>query len=399
MEDDISKQDLGQCFADFQDIGGRFRDEKKELNNQMDQVFGFQSKYHHLHKMVYLSNKKDVDKVFEDVRYAVYNAARKMDNWGKAFPLKWILLEHLIEINKNAGKHFINFYDMSEMAKHPDINILKEEDLLLFLRFQHNWLADAFRCLVSDRVENSKLYHLEDWTWFKRHGKISELLITELFKSKDGIQIVGQTDNLNRVMEKLDILVKIENSSYYIMPSMMPSSTFDDVCAKFGIIDGKCKRTSWLCFKFEFLPPSFFNHLSAWFIRNYNPSKVDNDTALYRGICLFDIARSACEKILVTMSTDTIALQVVSFSAQQGFGSMCSDIYSKVKQLIEEIKEKYQVKISSKLHFKCSDGDYYKDTFEYDTLTNNQECFCPQHQTAHLSEQIYSPWMDNEVCF
>ncbi|XP_063418397.1 uncharacterized protein LOC134701191 [Mytilus trossulus] len=181
------------------------------------------------------------------------------------------------------------------------------------------------------------------------------------------------------------------------MPSMMPASTFNDVCAKFGINDGKCKRTSWLCFKFKFLPPSFFNHLSAWFIRNYKPSKVDNVTALYRGICMFDIDRSACEKILVTMSTDRIALQVVSFSAQKGFGSMCSGIYSKVKQLIEEIKEKYQVKISSKLHFKCSDGDYYKDTFKYKTLTKNQECFCPQHQTAHRSEQIYSPWMDTEV--
>ncbi|XP_052097430.1 uncharacterized protein LOC127732432 [Mytilus californianus] len=198
-------------------------------------------------------------------------------------------------------------------------------------------------------------------------------------------------------MEKLDILVKIENSSYYIMPSMMPPSTFDAVCEKIGILTNKCKRTSWLCFKFEFLPPSFFNHLSAWFIRKYNPSKLDSGIALYRGICMFDIEASGGKKIMVTMSSDTIALQVVSFSEQhEGLRSTCSDIFSGVTQLITNIKERYKVKISFKLHFKCSDGYYFKDTFEYEKLTIEKECFCIQHKQMHRSEQIYSPWMNNE---
>ncbi|VDI21668.1 Hypothetical predicted protein [Mytilus galloprovincialis] len=136
---------------------------------------------------------------------------------------------------------------MSKLAKHPDINILKEGDLLLFLRFQHNvgniiffekipdliilnpqWLADAFRCLVSDRIDTRELHHLDDWCLFTQRGKISDSLITKLFESKAGSQFSGMKDNLHKVMDKLDIIVKIENSSYYIMPSMMPSSTFDD---------------------------------------------------------------------------------------------------------------------------------------------------------------------------
>ncbi|CAC5387990.1 unnamed protein product [Mytilus coruscus] len=458
MKDEISKQGLSQCSADFQHIGeyidfwfdsihchrttdkqardrhfdppillvftgkdkynkADFEKREKEIKDQMDTVFGLKSKYHHLHNTFYLSNTKDIDEEFEKLQNAVYETARKMDNWGNAFPLKWILLEHLIEINKNDGKNFINFKDMSKLAKHRDINMLTEEDLLLFLRFQHNvgniiffeniqdliilnpqWLADAFRCLVSDRVGNRRLYHLVDWTLFTRQGKISESLITELFEIKEGSQFSGQKNNLHKVMEKLDILVKIENSSYYIMPSQMPSSTFDVVSEKFGILTETCKRTSWLCFKFEFLPPSFFNHLSAWFIRNYNPSKLDSGIALYRGICMFDIEGYGWKKILVTMSTDTIALQVVSFSEQQeGFGNTCSDIYSEVKQLIEDIKVRYKVRISFKLHFKCSDGYYYKDTFEYEELKSDKECYCFQHKKVHRSEQIYSPWMNNEV--
>ncbi|XP_063418386.1 uncharacterized protein LOC134701177 [Mytilus trossulus] len=459
MKDDISKQSLSQCFDDFKNIGEyvdfwfdsihchRTTNEKtidghidppillvftgkdkykkadlkkreSELNAQMNSIYGLKSKYFHLHSTFYLSNTEDSDDEFEKLQHAIYETARKMDNWGKAFPLKWILLEHLIEINKNNGKHFINFTDMFELAKHPDINILEKEDLLLFLRFQHTvgniiffediqdliilrpqWLADAYRCLVSDRIGNTRVYNLRDWTLFKQQGKISESLITELFELKGGRQFSGQNINLHKVMEKLDILVKIENSSYSIMPSQMPSTTFDGLCEKFGIIDGKCKRTSWLCFKFEFLPPSFFNHLSAMFIRNYNPSKVDDSVALYRGICMFDIDKSGGTKIMVTMSTDTIALQVLSFSKEQeGIGSMCSNIYREVKQLIEDIKERYKVKyISLKLHFKCSDGYYFKDTFEYENLIDEKECFCIQHKQMHQSEQLYSPWMKNEL--
>ncbi|XP_076085427.1 uncharacterized protein LOC143056230 [Mytilus galloprovincialis] len=393
---------------------------EKELNDQLVQIFGLQSKYHHLHFTFYMSNINDTDEEFEKLRYKISESARKMDNWGNAFPLKWILLEHLIEINKNAGRNFINFTDMLNLAKHPDINMLENKDLMLFLRFQHDvgniiyfenipdliilrpqWLSDAFRCLVSDRVDK-RLQHLDDWTLFKRQGKISESLITELFKSKDGIQFSGQKDNLHQVMENLDILVKIEKK-YYIMPSMMPSSTFDDVCKKFGIQTGNCQRTSWLCFKFEFLPPSFFNHISAWFIRKYNHHCTDMDSnsaafAFYRGICVFDIDGSGCKKILVTMSNDIIALQVVLFSEQQEqFGSICCEIYNEVKTLIEDIKKRYKVKLSFKLHFKCSDGDYHNDTFSYEKLQSEQECFCRQHKKSHRSDMIYLPWMKNEV--
>ncbi|VDI73775.1 Hypothetical predicted protein, partial [Mytilus galloprovincialis] len=443
MKDDILREeDKPKCSADFQHIGEyidfwfdsihchRAADERasyahweppillvftgKDRYNKT-RVLGYQSKYHHLHDEFYLSNKEDTDKEFEKLRFAIFETTGKMKNWGEAFPLKWILLEHLIEINKNHGKHFINFTEMIKLAKHPDINIIDEDELLLFLRFQHNvgniiffdnirdliilnpqWLADAFRCLVSDRLENSKLHHIEDWTLFKRQGKISESLITELFESKDGSQFSGQKDNLHKVMEKLDILVKIENSNY-IMPSMMPSAKFEDLCNKFGILKENCKRTSWLCFKFEFLPPSFFNHLSAWFIRHYNPSKVDGGIALYRGICMFDTDRSGGTKILVTMSTDTIALQIVTFSERQAvLEGLCSSIYNEVTQLLINITERYKVKISFKLHFKCSDGYYFQDIFEYEKLTVEKEFFCIQHKQMHRSDQIFSPWMNNE---
>ncbi|CAG2237635.1 unnamed protein product [Mytilus edulis] len=391
----------------------------EKLDDQLDKVLGYHSKHHHLHDKFYLSNTEDHDNAFQGLRTAIFDTARKMNNWGQALPMKWILLEYLIEINKDQGRNFVKLTDMIEMGKHPDINIIEKEDLLVFLRFQHNigniiffenipdliilkpqWLADAFRCLVSNRIE-AKFHHLSDYKLLKNHDKISKSLISKLFESKKGSQFLGQQGNLHQLMEKLDIIVKVD-TDLYIMPSNMPASAFEDVCKNVGIRNTDCKRTSWLCLKFDFLPPSFFNHLSAWFIRNYNPSKLDSDNgsfALYRGICMFDIDSSGCVKILVTMSTDIIALQVVSFSKQRDVGKTCNDIYNKVKDVVEKIRKSYKVKISFKLHFKCSDGDYYKDTIVYETLSSQHEYYCPQHKTAHQSDLIYSPWLKNEYGF
>ncbi|CAG2241725.1 unnamed protein product [Mytilus edulis] len=177
-----------------------------------------------------------------------------MAHWGQNLPLKWILLEHLIEINKSDGNNFINLSDMENLAKHPDINMIDIDEVKLFLRYQHEvgniiyfediqdfiilnpkWLVDAFRCLVSDKIDG-RLQHRTDWT--KQNGTISESLITELFKSKCGNQFLDQKENLVKVMEKFDILVKIAETSSYIMPSMMPPVLFDEAVE--DLVDKLC---------------------------------------------------------------------------------------------------------------------------------------------------------------
>lgn len=340
-----------------------------------------------------------------------------MENWGQLLPLKWILLEHLIDINKNDGKKFINFSDMVNLAKHRDILILDNEDLKLFLRFQHEvgniiyfedvedfiildpkWLVDAFRCLVSHKIDD-KLQHRVDWTVFVRSGKISESLISELFKSKCGNKFSGQIENLLKVMEKFDILVKIGDTRLYIMPSMMPSASFDRICKQIGVEQPNCQRTSWLCLKFSFLPPAFFNHISVWFIRKYDPSKMGNtikSLELFRGICVFDIDKFGCEKLLVTMSSDTIAIQLLSFSTRKPeFGSICINIRKDLMEKVASIKDRYKLTISCDIHFKCSTGHYFEDTVSYKDLKSSIEYYCNQHKGVHQSEQTYSPWITN----
>ncbi|XP_063426192.1 uncharacterized protein LOC134709993 [Mytilus trossulus] len=387
-----------------------------ELDAQLNSVLGGQNKYKHYRDKFYLSNTKGFDEDFEKLRTSIFEASTQIDDWGKSFPLKWILLEHSIEIIKNSGRNFISLKEMFQMASHPEIEITKPDDMSFFLRFQHNvgniiffenipdlvilkpqWLVDAFRCLVS-HINDEKLHNHKDWTQLSKHGKISESLITQLFQSKHGTHFSGQKVNLKKIMEKLDILVKIRDSDFYIMPSKMPSFPFDTVCNDIGI--HSCRRSSWLCLKFQFLPPSFFNHVSAWYIRKYESSEMDKDReslALCRGICVFDFDELRCEKILLTMSTNTIALQILSFSKQQKeFGGTCSAVYNELKLCIQDIKKKYPLKISFELHFKCSTGHFYQNTMLYQDLKRISECYCPQHKSTHQSEEIYLPWMENK---
>ncbi|CAC5404652.1 unnamed protein product [Mytilus coruscus] len=465
MDDDIVKQDVKQFNADFQHVGeyvdfwfdaihchrtveppvnesndyidppvilvltgkdkyekenigeNKIEERKTELQFQLDMVLGNQSKYHHLREIICLSNKTDKDVEFVELQQKISTIMMGMEKWGQTLPLKWILLEYLIEINKNDGKNFINLSDMANLAKHNDINILDIDHVKLFLRFQHEvgniiyfediqdfiilnpkWLVDAFRCLVSDRIDG-KLQHRTDWTKLARNGEISKSLITELFR-KCGNQFLDQIENLLKVMEKFDILVKIGKTHSYIMPSMMPSVSFDEICKQIGVEQPNCKRTSWLCLKFAFLPPTFFNHVSVWFIRKYEPTKLDNEIhplALFRGICVFDIDKFGCEILMVTMSTNVIAIQLLSFSTgETELGSICCSIHEDLIEKIEAIEDRYKLTIFYELHFKCSTGHYFKDTMSYKDLKSSKEYHCKQHRGVHQSKEIYLPWMKNE---
>ncbi|XP_063405712.1 uncharacterized protein LOC134689676 [Mytilus trossulus] len=460
IDDDISKQYVTQHFADYREVGGyvdfwfdtihchrtaeipknkpvnfhidppifivftgkdkyekgKLEERMKVLQAQLGEVLGNQSKYHHLRDIFCVSNLKDSDDQFEKLREKISEAAQQMQNWGELMPLKWILLEHLVETNKKE-KDFVMLSDIVKLAKHPDIGMTDIKEAKVFLRFQHKvgniiffddipdfiilnpqWLVDAFRCLASDRILPS-LQHCDDWKTFEQNGQISTYLITELFKSKGGSRFLSQRDNLLKVMEKFDILVKI-GEACYIMPSMMPSVPFDMVCEKIGVKGLTCRRTSWLCLKFAFLPPAFFNHFYVWFIRRYKPMEVGNETksmaSLFRGIGVFDINKSKCEKLLITMSTDTIAIQLLSFSTEdKDLRNICSNIRADLIKQTEVIKDRYNLKISYALHFKCSKGDYHKDTLSFEYLKTVSEYSCKEHQMAHRSEEIYMAWMMN----
>lgn len=378
-----------------------------------------QNKYCHYRNTFYLSNTGDSDNEFEVLRNKISEIAKMMQIWGEFIPVKWMLLEHLLEMNKDNGKHFTTFNDMVNIAQHPDIAIFDIDEVTLFLRFQcdigniiyyedipnliilnRQWLSNAFRCLMSDKLDidsvNNKVQICLDWNELHEKGKISMLLIKTLFKFKGGTQFEQQMDDLIKVMKKFDILVEIEDTDSYLMPSMMPISSFETVCYHFGVFDRNCQRTSWFCLRFSFLPPAFFYHLSAWLLTKFKPSTLSNDSevpALYRGICVFNFDKSGCDKLLMTMSNDTIAVQVLSFAnTKKKLEILCSEVRKEMIRKIDGIIQRHKLKISYEQRFKCSDGHYYIDAIPFEDLKTEKYVYCLHHKSVHECKDIYLPW-------
>ncbi|CAC5417068.1 unnamed protein product [Mytilus coruscus] len=356
------------------DKGKKNLEERKmELETQLHSVLGNSN----FLKIFWLSNITDPDEEFEKLRLEISEAASRMRLWGERVPLTWVCLEYLVEINKHDGKNFVNLSDMIRMANHPDIKL------------------DT----VSDNICDT-LQHRADWKAFVQNGQISYSMIIELFKSNYGNQFSEQTtENLIVVMKKMDILVTIGETRSYIMPSRIPSVSFDELCNQIGVEESICKRTSWLCLKFQCLPPAFFNHISVYLLGLYTPSKMKNvqqSMALFREICVFDINKSGT-KLLITMSTDTIALQLLSFSKEEKkLGIVCSNIRKDILRKATLIKQRYKFEILYELHFKCSTDNYYEDTMSYKDLKSTPLYYCNQHKKQHQSVKIYMPWMKDE---
>ncbi|CAC5383859.1 unnamed protein product [Mytilus coruscus] len=93
---------------------------ENEIRVRFGEFLERQSKFQHMRNIFFLSNTKDSDAKFDELRQAISEAAKEMPNWGESMPLKWILLEHLIEINKETGKKSLQFLKCSKWP-----NILK----------------------------------------------------------------------------------------------------------------------------------------------------------------------------------------------------------------------------------------------------------------------------------
>ncbi|XP_052082642.1 uncharacterized protein LOC127720206 isoform X2 [Mytilus californianus] len=393
------------------------------LGDKLTQLFGTQEKYQHYRHKFYVSNTEDPDAIFEQLRDKISELAQKMQLWGESVPLKWILLERVINENKKRGVNFITHDDIIKIAKLPEIAIYDNKEVLTFLHFQNEvgkivffkdipdliilepqWLANAFRCLVSDRFDIDKVQDVSvmdkaqisfDWVNLKTKGEISDLLINTLFKLKGGVSFLKQKKHLLEVMEKFDILLEIKGKHAYLMPSMFPSSSFETVCKSIGIVKDNCQRTSWFCMKFKFLPPSFFNHLSVWLMSKYSPTEVKstNAFALYRGFCGFDLNKSDCVKLLMTMSIDTIALQIVSFANHtKDLVEECTSVRRDLRKKIIDIKKRYRIAVTYEQQFKCSDCPCHADAKSFETLKEHNDFFCHHHRASHESATVCFPW-------
>ncbi|CAG2234512.1 unnamed protein product [Mytilus edulis] len=341
-----------------------------------------------------------------------------MNDWGIDCPLKWLLFQQVLGTLKTNNIHISTTKTLLEIAKHEDIGINQDEEVKRCLQYCHNigtiiyfneehlqryvildpkWLVNAFRCLVSDKIEDMVRVS-DDWQTLRETGELTDLLISRLFQKEPTLGFFENKRHLIEVMKRFDIIVSLRNSVALYMPCMMKSYSFEEFGKQF--VDGKKYyfRTSWLCLEFEFLPPAFFNHILAWYIKQYDVSIIfDRGTrkerkALYRQIGVFNLDSSGCEQLVICEGPNIIALQVWnSQRSDQTYGYLKSSLV----HFVVELGDHYKLRIKFTITFKCNEGDFTIHRKKMKDLLFKYY-HCQEHETDHSSGDLVIPWEMNE---
>ncbi|VDI67387.1 Hypothetical predicted protein [Mytilus galloprovincialis] len=387
---------------------------QRQFKDNLGQVLKDQEKKRHLRNIYFISNTEDADIVFEEIRKEIYSQAMEMEDWGKLCPLKWLLFQQVLLKLRDNNVPISSTKTLLKIAKHDDIGISEENEVKRCLQYCNDngtviyfneenladhvilnpkWLIKAFRCLVSDKIDNV-IEVSDDWQQLKDTGQLTDSLISRMFRKEPNLKFEDNKAHLIEVMKRFDIIVNLKDSTTLYMPCMIKSCSFCEVQKQFSDGSQSIHKTSWLCLEFKFLPPAFFNHIIAWYVKKYHVSYIidkecrSKRNALYRQVGVFDLDLSGCEQLVVCKGHNTIALQVWhSRMSKKTYGDLGSELF----RIVETLQNRYSLHISYIKTFTCYNGDFtiQRKTIE-GLLTQKYRCF--EHKTNHKSDDLVKPW-------
>ncbi|XP_071149142.1 uncharacterized protein [Mytilus edulis] len=391
----------------------------KCFKNHLETILCNHEKRRHIRKTHFLSNThpSDNQQEFISLREDIFERAQSLKNWGDNLPTRWLVLEKEIH-QKIANNEFtLTYSEAIDLAITCSFSCDKEEtsELDSFLRYEHDignilffddvkqfiilepkWLVDVFKCFVSHQYKDD-LIHMPEWSELTSTGKLLDNLITELLKKVPHLSLTKHKDFVLKIMAKFDIIVKPKNAdtteSFY-MPCMITAANLENITRDLGT--GVRKKTSWFCLEFDFLPPSYFNHILVCFMRDKKlQTRKDNQLYIYRNIGVFNINDQGTQVLIICLSKNVIGMQVLQWNDEQ---MCCTSFKNKLIKFVISTTERYRINIEYKQKFKCSYGCFYeeKGRVDHDIVTECGNYRCTEHNITHSSKEIYDIWLKEE---
>ncbi|XP_063417950.1 uncharacterized protein LOC134700492 [Mytilus trossulus] len=296
----------------------------------------------HVRCEYFISNKDDERSVFQQIRQNILNLARGMRTWNMKYPLKFIQLEQLLQEKKKEFP-IISYREIKAISS-DTLMPLSEEELIFFLEFHHElrslvyfgdlpddiildtqWLSDAFKCIVTAEKFQASTKNQRKWNEFYNTGKLNNEVLEDIFKKESTI-LYDHKEYILKVMEKFDIIIRSNKSEgakkmpYYYVPCMIKAEPEIDIHEMFNVTKDIGKRSTWMCFKFIFLPPHLHNHLIASLSRKYNitervvTGQKERQIALFKSTAVFELQDATkYRKLLVMTYPNIIQIQVWEF--------------------------------------------------------------------------------------
>ncbi|CAG2223057.1 unnamed protein product [Mytilus edulis] len=396
----------------------KFQDEeqcRKRLESYTDKIFK-DSKLH-LRSIHLISNTEDEEDAFEKLRNDIFATAKSTANWNREYPVKFIQMEKAINSELTIGKQIISFERLKELGEKIPLPITDNKELHLFLRYQHEignviffedissyiildpqWLANAFKCIVTAQQFQFELPHLQ-WDNFKKTGKMDPKLLEEIFKKQSADMRIHK-EHILEVIEKFDIIiypllltesgnVQREHSFFYV-PCMLQTLKIKDIDVLFNVPNAS--KSTCLCFVFSFLPPYLISNLIVSCLREYPLAVVKGEIGLFKDCCVFNIGRTGCAKFVLAKSSHMIQLQVWQWN------EVDTEVNQAVLKVVEReinriVNTRYKLKtVSFEKKWKCETTSFSFDTgfLEFDQVNDGENYYCEEHATVHKYKDYWS---------
>ncbi|CAC5379159.1 unnamed protein product [Mytilus coruscus] len=398
-------------------------EQKSEKMKSIIELFRHHTNFNHIRGSPYfLSNTEawNHELKLKKLREQILEVAMDIPKWGDNLPTRWIVLEREIENKIAEEKYIISYEEAQQLAENCSFPINKtDSELDSFLKYEHEignliffdnikryiilepkWLVNIFKCFVSATEFQSEFVDMEEWTQLESTGILSDSLITKLLEKEVKLHSAEQRNFALQIMETFNIIVKHTNKEgkkNYYMPCMIKASSYDDIINKFNLNSSTCTRSPWFRLVFKFLPPAFFNHILVTFIKKYVvcPTK-DDKPSFYRGIGIFNLDENDCQKLIVCLSKNCVAMQVWEFHHEEQ--QICHGNYSNIRKHLEDnvdlIQKKYKMNIDYTSHLKCSKGMYDKEAEQIACDGIKIKISCSEHGASHTLEELRRTWFD-----
>ncbi|CAG2211733.1 unnamed protein product [Mytilus edulis] len=383
----------------------------------------------HIRQEYFISNTEDDPSVFQQIRENILNLARKMKTWNKDYPLKFIQLETRLQ-EKKKELPIISFQEIQNIASDTP-KPLNDEELRLFLEFHHEiralvyfkdlpsyiildtqWLSDAFRCIVTAKKFRAiSIKNRKKWDVFYSRGKLYNEVLEDIFKKENNFS--KHKDHILNVMEKFDIIIRpnlsdgdaADETPCYYVPCIIKAEPEYDIYEMFNVTENTCTKSTWLCYKFRFLPPHLMNHLIASLCRKYTVAEFvtkeqKRQIALFRGSAVFELQKTTkLTKLHVMKCPNWIQIQVWQFGKEREGGLF---------KFIDEFVTEEIVKIIS-TRFKMSNVNFEKKWecghTKPESVTGSNDFFSEEQITEYYCETctcthiFIGEWQDlQKVC-
>lgn len=367
----------------------------------------------------------DYNETFDGIRKEISKHIKSLPGWGIKVPVRWVVLEEFLRKLKANGTFILPLQVLSEIARDERIGISDYAELSRFLHFNHEvgniiyfadddledyvildsrWLAQAFRCFMTARHTLSvEVKSKKDYEKLLVTGEMSDLIISELLSLNLDYNFATHKSYLLKVLNKFDILIKYKNKELkdvLYMPCMIQDTNWQNVCTYFATENNK--KTSWLCFQFECLPPAFFNHILCIFIRKYEVSMFLLDDkqmyAITRNFGLFDLDTSGGELAVLRTFKNIIAIQLWTHTDKNTDQLNAAENLRKSLQFyISEVSIKYRLHVDYDIYPKCKSGDFTQSGRRVSSeLKKIPQHKCLEHNQMHDTNDLYLPWYPDQ---